>query len=198
MLTNLLCDVDGVLLDWSGAFRDWAERHHGPLPPTDVTDPNYAHEWLGLSKEAGHDVIQQFQNSDALANIPPYPDAVARVRELRSRGFLLICVTSCGQASEIVARRERNLKSVFGDIFSEIVCLPVHASKKDTLNRYARGIWVDDATYHVADGHAVGHRSFFMHRDVHSIPHETPPYEIVRDWDELYEQLVDTSPPPCC
>lgn len=198
MLRNLLTDVDGVLLDWATAFRDWAERHHGPLPPTDVTDPNYAHEWLGLTREEGYDVIQQFQRSEALADLPPYPDAVKYVRDLRNRGHLLICVTSCGQQPDVVERRERNLKRVFGDIFSEIVCLPVHASKAETLQRYARGIWVDDATYHAEAGLSAGHTSYFMHRDVHPQPTEPTRYAVVRDWVDIYEQLVDTSPPNCC
>lgn len=197
MLTNLLCDVDGVLLDWSSTFIEWAESRFGPLPPRTTKDPNFAHEWLGVDPDIGYRIIQEFQSTEALSHLPAYPDAVQRLRELRSRGFIITCVTTCGVQPILRERRTRNLVEHFGDIFSQIICLPVHSTKLSTLQAFQRGVWVDDATYHVDSGHQAGHLSFFMHRDQHPVP-ESSTWEIVRDWHDLCDQLIDPTPISCC
>lgn len=196
MQTNLLTDVDGVLLDWATAFRKWAAEQLGPLPPSDVTDPNYAHQWIGMSFEEGHQFIQRFQHSEHLRDIPAYQDALEQLPALQRAGYRIIAISGCGTNPTTVDNRWHNLRTVFGDIFSDFIPLFYLQTKKDALARYARGVWVEDAPYHALSGHELGHRTFFMHRNLHPVP-DNAPYEPVTDWHCVFNRLVDPTA-SCC
>lgn len=190
-MTPIICDCDGVLLNWERGFRWWLQDKGIQTDPKGPTSWN-TDEWVG---QPALPLVRQFNASEKFSTLAAMPQAVTTVRWLSKRGHPLFVLTSCSSEAKVVARRRDNLHRFFGPIFGEIVCLDLGETKAGHLERLHKThgpcIWVEDHPGHGLDGHLLGHR-VFMKRHLHNRSAETEhcPLTWVSDWQEIKSHIM--------
>ena len=82
----ILVDCDGVLCDWGYAFTQWMEHTKGFKT---VDDDKYnVGERFGLTIAEGKTLVREFNDSAAIAFLPPLRDAVYYMKRLMTDGKL--------------------------------------------------------------------------------------------------------------
>jgi len=153
----ILTDADGVLCRWWSAFESYA------IKCGHIQIPNTEHHY-NLSKRFEADVdemrklVIEFNESEEIANLKPLTGAVDTISNLTSRGFRFVCITSLSDAPSASLYREENLLRLFGDVFDDIICLPVGQSKGHILERWADSglFWLEDHFMNAEAGYEVG------------------------------------------
>lgn len=161
---RLILDCDGVLLNYAKGYAKYFCEKHGIAIPQGDPDSFDMSNWIGRPFEEILPEIVEF-NSGRVADfgrLEPMPGAVEAVAELHERGWDMRIATSMSDASEAEALRHENLDIVFGPVFSEMVCLPLGACKKEALSRLAPGIFIDDLALNVRAGIEAGHQGLLM------------------------------------
>lgn len=135
----ILTDVDGVLLDWEGAFHSWMEAK-GFVRGSAVTYDMH----LVYNKEKAHikALIREFNESAWICALNPFRDAVDGVFALYSKGYRFGAITSLSNDPFAAKLREQNLREVFGDVFDFVICIDTGADKDEALLPYKdSGMW---------------------------------------------------------
>lgn len=176
----LLTDVDGVLLDWFSQFKSFI--HSKNITPTADRPSDWSlKDWL-----PDHDIvglISEFNSSEAFGDLPPLPDAMAAIPQLRKMGYRLVAVTSCSSEHGVVQRRRENLIRHFGH-FEDIICLPLGTRKLDVLELYHPTWWVEDRFEHALEGVEAGHKAVLLNRP-HNQHLSHPGLIRAQDWHEI-------------
>lgn len=109
-MKKIMCDVDGVLLDFIGGFRNYLKEHYPPL----ILDERY---WaFGLEPEIAWQLVEEYWASDDFYKIGLkfFPGALDGINDL-ANDFAIHIVTSL--APQFEEGRRINLKEVnFRDI----------------------------------------------------------------------------------
>jgi len=153
----ILTDVDGCLLEWNDAFESYmVDAGYKRIPNT---DHHYNLSWrFDASFEVVRKMVVQFNECQDIAHLHPLPGAVATVNRLVEHGFRFVCITSLSDAPEAKQYRTHNLINEFGNVFDDIICLPVGASKSHILENWGgTGLfWLEDHFTNAEAGHEVG------------------------------------------
>jgi FMN phosphatase YigB (HAD superfamily) len=188
-MTNkiILTDVDSCLLDWFAGFDNWmisqgyvVNRNSHMYSLEDRYD-------RGLTKDNINSLIQEFNESTMFGELPPMLDSVENVRKLVADGFRFIAVTSMGVDDVAVARRYKNLRNVFGDIFDEIHCIPLNTSKHATLQQWEGSglFWIEDKLENALCGSELGLKAILLSQPYNK-NHGYSQLYTVDDWAEIY------------
>ena len=90
----IVCDVDGVLLNWEDAFQVWME-HQGFKKVKGHQFIYNAAEQFGLSKTEGKKWVRLFNQSAAIGFLPPLRDAQEVLSLLHNNyGYRFVVCTS--------------------------------------------------------------------------------------------------------
>ncbi|MGA1831648.1 hypothetical protein [Rhizobium wenxiniae] len=181
---HIILDCDDVVLDWMSGFQAHVRRVTGIIPDPAGPTTWEMGEWLGIQDEVILELIRGFNGSPAFGHLDARYDALMALPALHRMGHKLTVLTSCSADEEIVRRRRENLEAHFGDIFQQVICIPLRESKRKWLNILERGIWVEDNYKNATLGHGCGHRTFMVRRR-HNRSHETPGDPIVTWVDDL-------------
>lgn len=180
-MTTLICDCDGVLLLWRPTFIDWCKKY-GFLAP-DI--PDHVYDFTPYLKIPGSTHIpNNFEFSNALSNLfnesfhlknlPPMPGAAAALRYAHSNGAIIKVVSSYTSEYKAMKSREENLVNVFGNIFQEIVSLPLRSSKKEWLSTQDKNaIFIEDSINNINDAISVGfdsNKCYLIAHDYNELP----------------------------
>ncbi len=191
----ILTDCDGVLLQWEDAFEQFVlSKGHERVPDTE-TEYSMAIRY-GITVKQAQLYIKEYNESDAMASLEPFADSVEYVAELASLGFRFIAVTSLSDHPDAKIHRTQNLKNLFGDVFDDVVCLKMGASKAHVLMQWADTgyFWIEDHMRQAEAGHEVGLRTVLINHPYNShyrtdlfpiVSHESP-------WEEIYHLVCDT------
>ena len=208
-LTNLhkplIVDVDEVLLDWTfGGFKPHFETITGKT----LCEKGNTHwdmsDWLGLSYQDMLEHIQNFNRSDRFAQLPPFLCAQKILPKIAQTGRAIHVVTSCADDLDTQRRRRRNLETSFGDIFTSITSLGLHATKKSVLADLAHraghtGFWVEDNVKNAHMGLDIGHTTFVMRRSHNRLDEANcnlPTLNWVDTWFEIAPHLLEKETTP--
>lgn len=162
-MATILFDCDDVLLNWAAGYRKYLLEHHGVSTNGERPASWNMQAWTGLDKARIGSTIGHFnEQTEAFGELEPVPGAVEGIRKLSAEGHELVVITSCSDEVACIERREWNLINEFGDVFSELTCLPRHISKFDALAKYAPSLWVEDNFDNACVGLEVGHRSMML------------------------------------
>lgn len=191
MKNVILADVDGVLLNWWGAFTFW--MHSNGYSPK-VEGEYCTAKTFGIEKHIADEFEDCFNNSITLETIPPLRDAVKYVKKLNEEhGFVLHCVTAIPDVEQVREWRQTNLDSVFGKgVVQRLVCTGSSANKRPTLAEYTgSGVpWVEDKYQNAIMGLEYGLDSYLIDHDYNRKFGENPDIKRVENWKEIYELLT--------
>lgn len=174
---HILSDIDDVVLDWTSGAEQFCQATFGTKT---------------FPAELDVSLLAMFNQSDEFSRLEVFPDAADVLRQLK-RAFdaTIIGITACGTSEEVVSARLRNLHAVLPGVFSNIIAVPVGASKYSSLKRFTSdaSVWVDDNPVHCVAGASLGIDT--VHMDKYS-RHQTPSRpNIIRcvNWFELLEKF---------
>lgn len=159
----ILTDCDGVILDWLGSFEPWMiARGMRPLSSEKVKEMYNLYGKYGTTQDEMTDIIHEFNASDAMLNLAAYKDAAIEIPRLVDAGFRFVAITSLGDYGR--EKRICNLMDLFGDIFTEVICLPQRSCKKKVLARWKDTgmLWVEDDPDNAMDGQRLGLRGIIV------------------------------------
>ena len=153
---TILADCDGVLLNWNEAFHQWMTLNGFHLK--DETEYSISKRYE-ISDNLGFSLVRLFNESSAMAHLKPFRDAVSAVRTLHSEhGYRFSVITSLSDSPDAAKLRRQNLYNVFGpEMWDDIICLPIGADKKSSLEKYPKGLWwIEDKPENAIAGQEVG------------------------------------------
>jgi FMN phosphatase YigB (HAD superfamily) len=191
----ILTDCDGVLLRWNEGFENFAEQKGYPKVPG--TDTEYSMSLRhNITMKQALALIKEYNESDAMTSLLPFADSVEYVKKLAAKGFRFIAVTSLSDHPDAKTYRTENLKSLFGDVFDDVVCLSMGASKANVLMQWADSgyFWIEDHMRQAEAGHEAGLRTVLINHPYNHhyntdlfpvVSYETP-------WKEIYNMVCNT------
>jgi beta-phosphoglucomutase-like phosphatase (HAD superfamily) len=191
----ILTDCDGVLVNWDAAFTEWVESKGFPRRPGTAGEYSVAIRH-GITAAQSEAFIKEFNESDAIANLLPFADAVEYVGKIAKLGFKFIVVTSVSSHPDAKKYRTANLTSIFGDIFEGIHCIEVGASKAHILrtNWGDTGyFWVEDHMRQAEAGHEAGLSTILINHP-YNHHYETdlfPKVSFNQPWKEIYGWVLN-------
>jgi len=187
----ILTDADGVLVDWNNGFRRFMEsKGHPQLPDTD-NDYSMAVRH-GITIPQAQAYIKEYNEGPMIAELDAFADAIKGVKELASLGFRFTVVTSISSHPDAKVYRTQNLKALFGDVFDEIHCIEMGASKAHILLSNWAGtgyFWIEDHMRQAEAGWEAGLKTVLINHPYNAhyktdlfprVSYETPWAEIVQ------------------
>lgn len=185
----VLTDIDDVLLDWFGGFRQYCQAKKIKMKP------GYPSTWYLGDHVETNDIlrlIDVFNNSVPFGFLTPIPGAVSRIQKLKKDGFKIVGISACTDVPKSVERRKRNLLTTFGDCFEDIICLSLGNTKKGTLKRFPPSIWIEDKWEGAIEGIEFGHDPIILTKP-YNAKFSHPEIQRAENWEEIYELVRPTA-----
>ncbi len=188
----IVCDVDGVLLNWEDAFQVWME-HQGFKKIKGHQFIYNAAEQFDLTMKEGQKWVKLFNQSAAIGFLPPLRDAQEIVKLLhKNYGYHFVICSSLSKDKNAQELRIRNLEKIFGDIFEEHVYLDTGADKHAALYKLAkkyRGcMWVEDKVENAKVGEGVDFEPIVMEHGYNM--NEKHDYFVAKSWEDIFLKVV--------
>ena len=184
----ILTDVDGVLLDWEGAFHDWMESQGFERNGIATYDMHVAY---GRKKDHIKELIREFNNSAWMCCLKPLRDAVDGVQMLVDAGYRFGAITSLSLDPYAGKLREDNLRNIFGDAFDFVVCLDTGADKDEALAPYkGSGLWwIEDKPENAKLGADLGLKTLLV-RHEHNATFDYDGVTKVDNWTQIANKII--------
>lgn len=186
----ILCDCDGVLVDWVYGFTKWMKQHGYEIKKENEYDIALT---FGLEKAESKRLIKHFNESAAMGWLPSLRDAVKYVRKLHEEhGYVFHCITSLSLDEHAGKLRKKNLEALFGKtVFEKITCLDTGADKDEALEPYRDSgcFWIEDKVENAELGVELGLNTILIDHP-HNKDYENEDIQKVGYWKEIYELVV--------
>lgn len=191
---HILTDADGCLVNWNEAFDKFMLSKGYPRIPGTDSDYSIAtrHD---VSVHTAMAMVKEFNESEHICSLAPFADSVEYIGKLVSHGFSFTVITSISSAPEAAKNRTANLVGIFGDIFSDIMCIEQGASKAATLQAWADTgyFWIEDHMRQAEAGYEVGLKTILIEHpyNTHYKTDLFPTVSYVTPWKEIYHMVCD-------
>ena len=186
----ILCDCDGVLVDWVYGFTKWMKQHGYEIQVEGEYD---IAKTFGITKAEGKRLVRHFNESAAMGWLPSLRDAVKYVRKLHEEhGYVFHCITSLSLDEHAGKLRKKNLEALFGKtVFEKVTCLDTGADKDEALEPYRDSgcFWIEDKIENAELGVELGLETILIEHD-HNKDYENEHIQIVGYWKEIYDLIV--------
>jgi len=191
MTKLILTDADGVLFDWVTGFNKWATETMGLKLRPDFQNFYTIEKWFGLTENEANEIVSEYNNTDMIAELPPWLDAVKYVNILHDEhDFKFVVITAMGDTARNRELRWKSLQRTFGDVFIDLHITDLRQCKLKFLEQYQSAIWIEDKPSNAETGLAAGHRTFLMaHSHNSDIPTKIG-ITRVKDWKEMYNIII--------
>ena len=187
----ILTDVDGVLLDWAQGFDQFLLQHY-KIKVKDPTQYTAHLRWEG-TKEQMKALTWHFNMSAWMRYLNPLRDSVPVVKKLGEEGWRFIAITSMHSDSYAHKLRENNLKELYGDVWSQVICLPTGGDKDEALLPWKDSgyFWVEDKFSNAVLGADMGLKSILMKHDFNAYMDDARLTK-VDNWQQIYYYIQKT------
>lgn len=181
----ILTDVDGVLLDWAQGFDQFLGQHY-KIKVKDPTKYTAHLRWEG-TKEQMKTLTWHFNMSAWMRYLNPLRDSVPVVKKLGDEGWRFIAITSMHADSYAHKLREDNLKELYGDVWTQVICLPTGGDKDQALLPWKDSgyLWVEDKFSNAVLGADMGLKSILMKHDFNAYMDDARLTK-VDNWQQIY------------
>lgn len=168
MKPKILCDVDGVLLNWLSKLPEYlVKRGYNPEPAIRA----YSHgefighsEITGLPSDEAFQLILDYNESEYIKYLTPFQDALAVVNLLKHE-YDFVAVTAIGREGKSSQYRMENLNFWYPNAFTDIHVVNLGETKSSVLKCYEKTFFIDDSPNYCAEGKDAGHISIRIVRD---------------------------------
>ena len=185
----ILVDCDGVLCDWGYAFTQWMT--HTKKFKTVNEDKYNIGERFGLDYAEGKKLVLEFNDSAAIAFLPPLRDAVYYMKRLNMlHGYKFICITSLSTNKYAQKLRTQNLEMLFGkELWEDFVYLGCGADKDEELEKFegSNCWWIEDKPENCKTGEKFGLNPILVGHDHNSGVTDYPRFS---KWKYIYKHIV--------
>lgn len=183
-MTDIIIDVDDVLLDWQGAFA----KHYG-LDPTGPSTWDLR-PWAGPD---AHDKVKAFNASEKFKHIPFVPGALDFFDQFEAAALphRLHILTACGDSNSVVHARLANLR-IIDSLITSYRFLPLGASKKEALAQMSPGsILIEDNVGHAQDAVGLGMTAFVFRKNHNRQQELESPADSRLFWIDTWQPVLD-------
>lgn len=191
--SRICVDVDDTIVCWTRGFKRFLRDQKG-IQVHGMPSTWEMGSWIGVPNNEVRVLIDEFQDSERYRSLEPMEFSRTALRIAKNRGHDVICITACGTRAGVREARMQNLTSLFGDIFSDVICTNHGIDKEPHLKRLFRpgDIWVEDNVTNAMIGHSIGYQTFVIDQ-LHNRPYRRthPELEFVQDWIDLGLKILD-------
>lgn len=162
MSSNLiLLDVDGVLLNWNQGFHRWMAENGHKIKNSDAA---MIEDMYDMEIKDVRTCIRTFNETVHISTLEPINGAKEAVSVFKQNDFDIKCITSISLKESVIESRRQNLKTVFGDVFSDVFFLTTYGSKRDVLEKFSNtnAWWIEDNLKNAKDGADFGLKSILF------------------------------------
>lgn len=185
----ILVDCDGVLCDWEYSFGAFME--HKGIPLVDNNEYN-VYSKFGLTPKEGKKYVAEFNDSAAIAFLPPLRDAVYYMKRLNMlHGYKFHVISSLSTNKYAQRLRTQNLELLFGkELFDDFIYLGCGADKDEILAKYegTECFWIEDKPQNAEVGAKFGLNSILIAHD-HNANFSTDIPKFWK-WKHVYKHIV--------
>ena len=163
----ILTDCDGVLCNWIDGFESFI-RSRGLVTSQSLDTRHYClSQRYGIAPTRIVELIEEFNDSTAIADLSYHLDSKEYVARLASQGYRFIAISALGSSAHARRNRVANLEKLYGNVFDDIICLPLGDSKRATLSNWAGSgrFWLEDQMENALAGAELGLRSVLFLSD---------------------------------
>jgi FMN phosphatase YigB (HAD superfamily) len=188
----ILCDADGVLLEWEEGFHSFMDAHGKTRK--DVSEDHYYHmhqQYENLTAEEASFSVRVFNESARIGYLGAFRDSVYYVNLLyQKHGYKLRVISSLGEDTCARELREMNLYNLFGNAIDSITLLSMGAPKDEALAQYkdSNFYWIEDHPSNFQAGLDLGLNSILLDHGYNRSADKTRGHHVT-NWKEIY-QLV--------
>lgn len=192
---TILVDCDGVLVDWETKFHNWMRRHGYLLRDDAEQHYRVSDRFHDITYQESKRLTRFFNESAAIANMPPLRDSVYWVKRLNWKmGFRFHVITSLSHDPDAQYLRRHNLLNLYGDIFDRVLCLDTGSDKDEILEQYRdTGCWwIEDKPENAMAGLVVGLKPILM-KQGHNQRFSHAEIPVAPDWQTVYSIIYDSA-----
>ena len=184
----ILCDVDGVVLNYNSAFEKWMSKSGIDVILHDEYDFTKKY---GISNDMVHSYCQDFTSSLNIQNLEFIEDSFKYINKLyEQKGYKFHFITSISKEPPAVWARTKNLlQQISLDAIHEVTCLGFLEDKYQYLYDNYNGSnnwWIEDSVPNFISGEKVGLRSLLIDHP-YNRDYNTP--NRVTSWKEIYDRI---------
>lgn len=183
----LIHDIDDTILLCADAMQHYFATEHGLITDQRLRDHHDIPKLFSIDVPTTLDLIAQFQRSSHLVRMAPEACALTVLPDLYRAGYRFIAISA--SLRETSERRKQHLEATFGIPWEAVHCIGLTLCKREALEAYPSGVWVDDLPRHAVAGAELGHRSFLIDRP-YNTDHHHPAVTRVLDWHEIARHLL--------
>ena len=189
----ILSDCDGVLVNWNKGFESFMETKGHPKIADTEDDYSMAIRH-GVNTLTAQALIKEYNEGPCIADLEPFADSIEYVKKLADDGFRFIVVTSISDAPEAKFYRTKNLAKLFGDVFDDIHCITMGASKAHILMNWADTgyFWIEDHMRQAEAGYEAGLKTILIDHpyNTHYNTDLFPKVSVTTPWKEIYDIIT--------
>jgi FMN phosphatase YigB (HAD superfamily) len=147
-----------------------------------------------VTDSMARDFVREFNQSDRILHLEPLADVMEYLPKLIKNDFRLIVITSLSDKNHAREKRLKNMKSIFGDIFDDLICLGQGSRKHDALLKWKdTGLfWIEDHYGNAQQGYDLGLKSILIDYP-YNHKHEVDFLKVSADrpWKEITDIILD-------
>lgn len=189
----IIVDFDGVCAYWEHSFASWMfQNGYGkPKPGEYDLDKKY-----DIAPDLAELLAKMFNESAALATLPPMKDAIKYIRKLHEEhGYVFHCITAIPDITSSREARWKNTKNLFGETAFERMLLCGDSNTKDNLLRHYDGsgcFWIEDVPQNAEYGLKYGLKPLLFNQH-YNLGYKHPLIPRVYNWKEIYSYITGES-----
>jgi hypothetical protein len=185
----VIFDVDGVLLDWFGSFKQWMRGQGIKIDDDAQVQWNMTETFVGLSEAEIDAKVAEFNNSEHFGHLDHWPGALAAIMQLRRSfsGALFAALTGSGITPKTTRLRASSVEQFPID---EMFILPLGDSKIPWLKRYDRegSVFIEDNAKHALAAVGLIEHVILLDREYNRV--DTPGVTRCMSWDDAVEHIT--------
>lgn len=186
----IVVDFDGVCAYWEHGFHVWMVSNGYQVKDRREYEIDKKY---GLSLDVAKVMSRMFNESAALAKLPPMRDAIKYIRKLHEdHGYVFHCISAIPDDHYVYEARWKNIENLFGKTaFEKLTLCETSRNKSALLAEYkdAGCFWVEDLPKNAEMGLKYGMKPLVM-RQPYNDDYKHPLIPHVDNWKEIYEYVV--------